>query len=114
MHVDGTSRHSVALPFETMPGPHNPWISMDGRRLIVAGGAPTDAAATFYDVDVASGRVTKLGFVTRPAGNGPEWPTDLLVSPDGRSTLYTMTPTPSVTFYEVDLSALLNPRGARP
>jgi dipeptidyl aminopeptidase/acylaminoacyl peptidase len=110
MHVlaiDGSARKTLSLSMTVASGPHNPWVSNDGREVVVAAGETAVDSLKFHRVDVASGRATIVA--TAPRGRGVM---GLGISPDGRSLAYRAPLQSYVEFYDVDVSAWLRPRNA--
>jgi Tol biopolymer transport system component len=113
MAVDGSGKKTVMLPFTTLGGERNPWISPDGRELIVTSaaqggtrGIPLSGRPSLYRVTVSTGATEKLAEIPLSI-----FPGESAVSPDGRWIAHGVRGTSSVTFYEIDATALLKSVG---
>jgi dipeptidyl aminopeptidase/acylaminoacyl peptidase len=99
----GGATKTLTLPFAIWRGGDNPWISPDGRELIVAEAPAPYTVITLHRVDVATGRTTRLTTLNATA----EGFLDYVISPDGRSVAFVTVGVERTKFYDVDLSALL-------
>lgn len=105
--ADGSARRALNLPFRTAGGHPNPWISDDGKELIVGSQVTNTSEVVYYRVDVESGRPTRLFSTPRGFGLAS-------LSPDRRS-LATAVPLISrTTIYELDFSEMLRAAGVDP
>jgi tricorn protease-like protein len=70
--------------------------------LVIVSSAPSGKeGASFYRVEIPSGKTTRLATLPQDAVLG------MRMSPDGRSVVYTREHTPYVNFYELDYGELL-------
>lgn len=113
MKLDGSAKKTVPVPFVIASGAQNPWIRPDGAELIIASNdcagnqsAACTAGRTFYRVDVATGKTTKIATTPKAARQY----NDYHVSADGRSLAYVVELQPYVDFFDFDFSEMLKGR----
>jgi Tol biopolymer transport system component len=102
MKIDGTARKNIPVSFRLASGPTTPWILAGGTELVVASAESDSEGHSFYRVDVATGKATKLVTLPKSAPIA-----DLRLSPDGKSLAYVLPQTPYVNFYEFDFTGIL-------
>ncbi len=103
--ADGSSRHTITLPFRTKTGANFPTVGNDGRTLLVAAMTPGPGGGfSYYRVDVATGTPTALFSVAFGMSPGQ-------LSPDGRSVVYSTFESSHSTLYQLDYTDLLKVAG---
>ena len=99
--TDGSAKQTLAVPFALVPG--SATLIQPGAREVIVSSAPSGKeGASFYRMEIPSGKATRLATLPQDATV-----LGMRMSHDGRSVMYTRDHTPYVNFYELDYGELL-------